>query len=77
MKELDIIAVVGRRDSAGTFYLKGTNVKGQKFGKEMRLPDEGISLDRLEQFILEVKYEALYPPVFNIQDNIDADHLST
>ena len=49
-----------------SFRISGNTATGGRFGKELQFPEEGCTLEQFEEFLLETKYEALYPPHFNI-----------
>jgi len=68
LNELDIKVSLVNRQGDISFRLTGTNSKGQEFGKELEWDvDNPMSLNMLEQFILETKHEALYPRQFFIE----------
>lgn len=71
MENLDIrVKLVSTNGKCG-LALSGNTSSGGRFGREIQFPPEGATLGQLEQFIMECKYEALYPPRFIIPSTQD------
>jgi len=71
LAELDIKVSAGiTQTGRGVLRIEGENARGRKFGKELHMTKD-LTLNQLEEFLLEVKYEALNPPHFNIPPDHD------